>query len=290
MKVILDSGAFSAWMKQTEIDIEAYANFCLANLDHIDYIVNLDVIPGKWGEKKLTQEQVIASAKKGWENYRYLVNKGLPKEKIIHVFHQDEPFSVLERMVYEFDYIGLAPSKDRTTQEKIQFLDVCMNYVCHSDGMPKIKFHGFGVTSMPILFRFPWFSCDSTSWVKFGKYGIVLFPKRKYGKYRYDLSPYTIKVSSRSPAKAKADKHIDTMSPTENDWFVSMIEEKGFKLGQSFFETNEKGKQVEIVKEEGLSNSGVQRDRWNLLYYLNIEQSVPKWPWAFKFEDKHTLF
>jgi hypothetical protein len=304
MKVILDSGAFSAWMKQTEISIQEYAKFCLERLDQVDYIVNLDVIPGKYGDKNPSEEEIARCIKQGWENYNYLVDKGIPKEKLIHVFHQGEPFALLERMVYEMDYIGLSPANDRTTAEKMQWLDGCMDHVCDSDGMPKIKFHGFGVTSMPILFRYPWFSCDSTSWVQFGKYGMVLFPKRRQGKYRYDLPPYTIKVSSRSPTKMKADKHIDTMSLTERTWFISYIEEKGFELGVSFLEPRTKvirnllkddeiwvnKDTVEIVRIKGLSNSGVMRDRWNLLHYLFVEQSMPKWPWPFKHKNNLTLF
>ncbi len=305
MKIILDSGAFSAWMKQTEINIADYAKFCLERLDQVDYIVNLDVIPGKYGDKNPSEKELIRSTLKGWENYNYLVNQGIPEDKLIHVFHQGENFESLDYIINiaKLKYIGLSPANDRTTAEKIEWLDMCMDHVCDSNGIPKLKFHGFGVTSMPILFRYPWFSVDSTSWVQFGKYGMVLFPKRKQGKYRYDLPPYTIKVSSRSPTKMKADKHIDTMSLTERNWFISYIEEKGFDLGVSFLEPRNKlthtlkedekwidKNTIEVIRVEGLSNSGVMRDRWNLLHFLFVEQSMPKWPWSFEHKNHLTLF
>lgn len=304
MKIILDSGAFSAWMKQTEINIADYAKFCLERLDQVDYIVNLDVIPGKYGDKNPSEQELERAASEGYFNYNLLYSYGIPREKLIHVFHQGERFFHLDEMVKEMDYIGLSPANDRTTTEKIEWLDMCMDHVCDSNGIPKLKFHGFGVTSMPIMFRYPFFSVDSTSWVQFGKYGMVLFPKRKQGKYRYDLPPYTIKVSSRSPTKMKADKHIDTMNEIERNYFISYIEEKGFQLGVSFLEPRNKvirgilkddeiwvnKDTVEIVRVKGLSNSGVMRDKWNLLHFLFVEQSMPKWPWAFKHMNELTLF
>jgi len=59
--LIIDSGAFSVWTRGEEVDIDQYAHFCgeikkLFPLCNI-YVVNLDVLPGKFGQRP-TQKQV----------------------------------------------------------------------------------------------------------------------------------------------------------------------------------------------------------------------------------------
>ena len=70
--LIIDSGAFSVWSNGGVIDIDKYAEFCSSLKEILPktinlYIVNLDVLPGKFGERP-TKEQREESAKKGWEN------------------------------------------------------------------------------------------------------------------------------------------------------------------------------------------------------------------------------
>ena len=50
-------------------------------------------------------------------------------------------------------------------------------------------------------------------------------------------------------------------------------------------EKKEKGKSkrlLEIVVEPGLSNKYQLRDEMNIIYFLDLEKSMPEWPWAFK--------
>jgi hypothetical protein len=155
--LFIDSGAFTAWTKKTNVDIISYTDFCLQNIHIIDYIANLDVIPGEFGKKNLTASEIDYSAKQGWKNYEYMIKRGIPKEKLIHIFHQDEDFKWLERMVDTMPYIGLSPANDRTREEKIMWLDKCMDYVLDEKGFPIVKFHGFAVTSLAIILRYPWF-------------------------------------------------------------------------------------------------------------------------------------
>lgn len=299
ISIILDSGAFSAWTRGAEINIDEYCQFCLENQDIFDYVVNLDVIPGKFGNKKLGREEIERSASKGYENYLYLLSKGVPKEKLIHVFHQNEDFSWLKRMVKEMEYIGLSPANDRTTPEKIAWLDLCMQHVLDDKGMPLVKFHGFAVTSLRIMMRYPWYSVDSTSWVMRSRMGSVLVPRYKKGDWIYDEDSWKVIVSSRSPAAQDAGKHFSGFSPEIQKVILNYFESKGYKIGISEFhienasyqlKDNERwcGKEfegkreVETIIQEGLSNSYKQRDEMNILYYQDLEKALPKWPWAFK--------
>jgi len=261
INLILDSGAFSAWTKKTEINLDDYCNWCLENIDYINYVVNLDVIPGSFGEKNLPQSEIDRSARKGWENYEYMLSKGVPKEKLIHIFHQGEYYKCLEKMVAAMDYIGLSPANDRTTNQKIDWLDSCMKYVTDDKGHPIVKFHGFAVTSLKLMMRYPWYSVDSTSWVMTSRMGSVYVPIFKNGIYIYDENSWKVCVSEKSPNVKDAGKHITTFAPQARDVICNYFKLKGFTL-------------------EELASDYMKRDELNIIYFNDLEKIFPEWPRA----------
>jgi len=185
---MLDSGAFSAWTKKTSIDIGQYADYILKHEKHLENIVNLDVIPSYPG-KPPSAIEVRESAKKGFQNYKYLIKRGVPREKLIHVFHQGEPFSVLKKMAGEMEYIGLSPANDKTTAQKKVFLEECMKYVTNSNGEALVKFHGFAVTSIELMSSFPWYSVDSASAFLQAAQGNLWVPFFRGGVWDYKHAP-----------------------------------------------------------------------------------------------------
>jgi hypothetical protein len=112
-------------------------------------------------------------------------------------------------------------------------------------------------------------SVDSTSWVMFGRYGAILVPKTKNGKYTYDDNPFIVTVSSKSPKQKDLGKHFNTFSSGVQEKILKYIEDMGFDMG-----------------EEGLPNVHYLRDQINMLYYLGVQDSMPKWPWAFKTKQR----
>lgn len=154
--MFMDSGAFSAWTKGEVINIDEYAAFCLKFQDDLECIASLDVIPGAFGRIP-TKAEVDRSAEKGFENYLYLLEKGLDKNKLLHIFHQGEDMFWLEEIIKTCPYFGISPANDRTTEQKIQWLEQCMRIACDKDGLPRGKWHGFGVTSWDIMYRYPWY-------------------------------------------------------------------------------------------------------------------------------------
>ena len=190
--------------------------------------MNLDVIPGKFGRKP-THEEVEESARRGWENLTILDKEGI---EAIPVYHQGERFYWLDKMIDEqYEYIGISPANDRTTPQKQEWLDEVFHYLCGDRGYPEIMPHGFGVTSVPLLYRYPWASVDSATWLKVGGYGIVIVPKwhRKKDDYDYSKSPRAIRVSDRDkPSKNSED--LDSLSPADRDYVVRYIEHEGFDL------------------------------------------------------------
>jgi len=286
-EIMLDSGAYSAWAKKEHVDIHAYAKFAMEYLDCFDYIVNLDVIPGEIGLKGtyIGEGAIENASREGFRNYRTLLKHGVPADKLIHVFHQEEKFVWLERMVKIMDFIGLSPANDRSTKEKIGWLNQCMDYVTDGEGLPTVKFHGFGVTSIPIMYRYPWYSVDSGSWMQFSKYGAVLVPRYENGSYNFRKNPFVIFLSGRSPQKKLEDKHIDSLPPMLQDRILEYFEYQGFSLGTSEWTDDEK----EVVIRSGLCNDHKLRDQLNLFFYAEVEQNIPEWPWKYK-PTKRTLF
>jgi len=183
----------------------------------------------------------------------------------------------------------------------IPWLDDCFQYICDPDGMPTVKVHGFAVTSLKIMLRYPWYSVDSTSWIMTGRMGKIYLPFRtRDGKWLYNEQSWKIGVSNRSPAQKTKGQHVSTLSKEERRIFMMYLEEKGYILGESTFrmesskyklQPNEKwfgkktadGKrEVETIVTPGICNDYKMRDELNIIYYLDLEKSMPKWPWAFK--------
>ena len=98
-RIMIDSGAFSVWSNGGSINLEDYAEFCVRLKEILSpnielTIVNLDVLPGKWGFVP-SKEEIDKSAKQGWENMLYMESKGL---QVIHIFHQHEEWSILDKL------------------------------------------------------------------------------------------------------------------------------------------------------------------------------------------------
>jgi len=292
VELFLDSGAFSAWTQKIEINIQDYIKFIKEHEDVIDVYANLDVI-GIGGK-----QPNLLTAKKTLENQKIMEREGLLP---LPCFHFGEPFKYLQYYVKNYDYIALGVAGN-VGVKLIPWLNTCFSkYICEEEGIPKVKVHGFAVTSLPLMLRYPWYSVDSTSWVVTGRMGSVYIPRYRGGKWIYDENSWKIAVSNRSPNTKEAGKHIETLPPTEKRMLIRYIYDKGYVLGKSEFkevdlkhtlaenerwaEKKEKGKSkrlLEIIVEPGISNKYQLRDEMNIIYFLDLEKSMPEWPWAFK--------
>jgi hypothetical protein len=290
--LFLDSGAFSAWTSGKQIDIMDYVKFIKENEEFITIYANLDVI-GIGGKQPNRQ-----TAELTWRNQLIMEKAGL---KPIPCFHFGEPFEYLQRYVDRYDYLALGVAGNSGTK-LIPWLDQCFSqYICGKNGMPKLKIHGFAVTSLKLMLRYPFYSVDSTSWVVTGRMGWIYIPRRKDGKWIYDQNSWKVAVSNRSPSQKESGKHITTMRPNEKKIFMDYIHEKGYSLGISEFkkvdqsyelQENERWadkkptdktvkREVEVIVEAGVSNSYMLRDEMNIQYFIDLERTFKKWPWPF---------
>jgi hypothetical protein len=172
IKLMLDSGAFSAWKLNKEICVKRYRKFLLRNREHLWCAVNLDIIPGRPGTR--TSKQVEEAAAASWANYQYLTEAGL---NVMPVYHFGERLDWLKRMVDSgAPYVGLGGVATAPDRVRRPWLDEMFNFFCGTKGYPTVKIHGMGITSPKLVERYPWYSTDSISWVGLGGMGMCTIP------------------------------------------------------------------------------------------------------------------
>lgn len=305
VNLFLDSGAFSAWTRGANIRINQYIRFIKKHKDFIDLYANLDVIASS---KIIDQGRARRKAAEATlKNQKKMEEAGLNP---IPVFHFGEPWEFLENYVANYEYIALGGLVGIPTGMAIEFLDQAFaNYICKSDGMPKVKVHGFGLTSLRIMLRYPFYSVDSTSWVVTGRMGGIYVPIYRNGKYIYDENSLKITVSNKSPSLQEKGKHIETLSPMLKKQVLKYIHKKGYDLGKSEFKKVEPGYElkenekwaekkngasdtrlVEVIVEEGISNKYQLRDEMNIIYFNDLQKTMRPWPWPFLLSKTAKLF
>lgn len=209
-RFFLDSGAYSAWTRGTIIDLDEYCAFIKANIEHIDVYANLDVIPGVFGKMATEVEREVA-AEQGWQNFLYMRSEGLDP---IPVYHYGEHVRHLERMLdYGSDYIGIGGLVGVPGPLRMLWLDRIFEMLTNEEGHPLVKTHGFGMTSIPLIFRYPWYSVDSTTWLKITASGAVYLPAMVNDEFVFDRVPQTVTVSALNPKQKQAGKGGNTLSP-----------------------------------------------------------------------------
>lgn len=254
--MVIDSGAFSAWTQKKTVDLDAYCEYVHALKDKCDHYVNLDVIPGEFGRIP-TPEEAAKAAQDGWDNMVYMQQQGLDP---MPVFHQGDDFKWLARMIEEgYDYIGISPANDRTTNQRIEWLDDVFSVICNEDGLPMVRTHGLAATSPKILRRYPWYSCDSTSWRVPGDLGQIMVPAFKNGVPDYFEPSQKIAISPKSPRTKKLGDHLDNFPETKRDQILAYISEQRHDL-------------------QALRDDYKERNSLNAKYWLEFEKTLKVMP------------
>lgn len=225
--VLLDSGAFSAWRRGSEIPLKDYIAYCKRHEHEVDAYVNLDTIPGEAGKMDHSQSAIERSAAKSYETLQVMKDAGL---KPIPVFHQGERFYWLDRMLEEGEtYVGISPYLRSHQNEIIEWMDKCFTRITDRDGRPLIKTHGFGVTASALCVRYPWRSVDSTSWSVGGGYGSILVPRYDAGTPDYSKPPLTLRISAR---KQDQSRGFDGLSAAQQEQVRKAAEDVGVPMSE----------------------------------------------------------
>lgn len=199
-KVFLDSGAFSAFTLGKEVNIYEYCDYIQRNQDIIEVASVLDG---------------IGDAQKTYENQMLMESRGV---KPLPCFHYNEDERYLEWYISRYEYITLGGMVPISNNQLFHWLDrIWEKYLCDPSGRPRLKVHGFGLTSVPLMERYPWYSVDSSSWVQIGAHGNIFMPG--YG---------TIAFSTQSPSRKVENQHVDTLSPIMREKIESVLVQQGY--------------------------------------------------------------
>lgn len=114
--------------------------------------------------------QAIIGAEQTWD-LRMAIQRDLPNNRIINVFHIEDGLYGLDRMIEYSDYIAIA-SGEYTTD--MMCYSTIVDYI--KKKKPHIDIHLLGCTKVNIMraVRHNVTSCDSTSWLSAPRFGRVL--------------------------------------------------------------------------------------------------------------------
>jgi len=235
--LFLDSGAFSAHSLGAVIDITEYCDYVKRNYDLWrveDGVSMFSVLDGIGDPQKTLENQ--------WEMERQGV-RPLP------CFHFGEDEKYLEYYINNYPYITIGGCVGRHPNDLIIWLDrIWSRYLTDENGKAKVKVHGFGLTSVEIMERYPWFSVDSSSWVQTAAYGSISL--MGYG---------TLAISTQSPNRHNAGQHIENISEIERQTVLKWIADDHWDFAR-------------------LSTKMESRAAYNMRYYrlLNLQINAKK--------------
>jgi hypothetical protein len=205
-KVFLDSGAFSAHTLGVQMDLPAYCRYVQDNADIIRV------------EDGALMASVLDGIGDPLQTYRNQLEMEALGVRPLPCFHFGEDERYLEHYVANYSYITIGGMVGKTVPQLLTWLDRVWNkYMVDGAGRPKTKVHAFGITSIPVMEAYPWYSCDSSSWVQSANFGGVILP---------GFGP--IKVSDKSPSRHDFGQHASTLSEPEQRYVFDRLEANGF--------------------------------------------------------------
>lgn len=202
-KVFLDSGAFSAFTMGVEVDLPKYCRYIKENEDIIDVASVLDG---------------IGDPLKTYQNQKEMERHGVSP---LPCFHYGEDPRYLDYYIKNYEYITLGGMVPISTKQLYYWLDeIWEKYLTDGSGNPRLKVHGFGLTTIPLMKRYPWFSVDSSSWVQISANGSILLTSN------FKALP----ISCNSPARKIQNQHFDTLPESMQQAITRTIQKDGFDL------------------------------------------------------------
>ena len=151
VKIVLDSGAYSAWTKGAQLCVKEYCAFIKEHAAILQSYFTLDVI----GDPEATAA-----------NTAYMRAQGLQPTPVYHV---QSDISVLAGIVSEgHSLIGIGGSAKMDKAERMAKLAEVFA------AFPDQNFHLLAGGSADILNAFAWYSADATTWIKARKYNVIV--------------------------------------------------------------------------------------------------------------------
>lgn len=219
----LDSGAFSAKMLSVDIGVEEYGNFVKQHWEQIPFFANLDAIP-----KSDSSEDMELGAKQTWRNQKDL--ESMTGMIPLPVFHKGEPVEYLERYLKEYEYVCIGGLMNSSCSNR-EFFDMVWK-MNRKYGKVWRKIHGFGISNLKTLKRYPWHSSDSSSWLRSATCGVILVPTLgRNGNYDFLKLPSICPISDRATGRQHwKKKHFDFLTQEQKTYVLKYLESLGLTL------------------------------------------------------------
>lgn len=154
---LADSGAFSAYTQGAQVRLEDYAAWLERWAHRVHAYASLDVL--------FDPEATMANTARLRE---------LGAKDAMPVFHLGSPMEVFERYVAEEPYVGVGGMASGTLTMKDARLWKYLDVLHGKAAAAGTRLHGFGLSSWPVVKRFPWYSFDSSTAGSGYRYGRVL--------------------------------------------------------------------------------------------------------------------
>ena len=143
-RILLDSGAFTAWKAGKEIKLDDYCKF----LDNL-----------KFKPYKYFTVDVIGNPKETLNNYNKMLKRGYNP---VPIFTRGEDISLLEEYYKTSDIVGIGGLVG--TKKNKQFVNGLMKRI------KKRKVHWLGFTNIQYIKYYKPFMCDSSAWLTGPRY------------------------------------------------------------------------------------------------------------------------
>lgn len=311
IELMLDSGAHSYFMKETQRgqntkqekfgekdDTWAYADtqdfwdyadrygqYLQENQGKFEVAVNLDV---------------IRNPELSWRMQQYLEERY--KVKILPVYHQGSDPKWLKLYMDRYDYIGIGGLGQFVSRTQwVQYGDRTFGLLCDKAGRPIWKTHGFALTSVDLMLRYPWYSCDSTSWLVGEKFGLVIVPREKQGLPDYGIPPIMVSMTTRPSSKKNSYPNISELDKSKILAYCKKVADveygesefvnvsRGYKLQPGEFWADKQKLIVERVIVPGIGNDMEIRNTLNVKYFEALGKYLEENPPIFKREKAFGL-
>lgn len=230
-KTFVDSGAFSAYTKGIDIDIDDYIAWINRWHPYVERYAAWDVIPSD----KVSVEE---SAKQTWKNYQYMKTKVTDPSKLVYCFHFGEDITyLLQALKSGIDFIALGGLAKKGKKQREEFLELVEPIF---EEFPNVHVHVFGMGSMPIIQRFKFIdSSDSTT---------PFFPA-KHGRIQTDSCGNVYFGEDVDNEKHSKEAFVN-MLPSHKMLIEQEVRQRGFTIEDMYTNISRQDYQIIYWKEK----------------------------------------
>ena len=163
--VFCDSGAYSALTQGEAIDPQTYIDWVNRWPGRFSAIAGPDVIGDPVASATATE----------------LMLKQVDHAPVLPTFHVGEDWKWLDRCLAMSKYIAFGGMVPYTRRRNLLGSWITKAFRVVPD---ETRVHGFGLTTWPLLTRFPWYSVDSSSWTSGFRYAQLMLFDERWARFR----------------------------------------------------------------------------------------------------------